>query len=123
MNKQTIVIGVLAGGALTAAAVLMATSSGKDVRGQAKNRKDTLMDTFKVVKTEGAQLKDQITKTSKEGTTLIKDLTAEVKTSIESWKNTIEPHQKNIQQYLAQIEESLKELEEKTGKQKSDSNQ
>ncbi|WP_026569127.1 MULTISPECIES: YtxH domain-containing protein [Sediminibacillus] len=119
-DSKSILLGFVIGGAVSAAAALLSTpSSGKEIRGQVNARRDDLMDTFKKLKQEGFQLKEQITQTSKEGATMIKDLSADMKSSIESWKNTIEPHQKNIQTYLAQIEDSLKELEEKTQKQKS----
>lgn len=120
MNKSIIVGIILVGGAISAAATLMNTSSseksGKDMGEQAKAKKDSFMGTVDFVRTEGTSLKDQIMQTSKEGSVLLKDLITEIKASIEGWKNTIEPHQKNIQRHLTQIEESLKELEEKNKK-------
>ena len=66
------------------------------------------------VKENGKELSEQIINTSKEGVQLIKELSLDVKDSIESWHATIQPHQKNIQSYLKQIEERLNELENQT---------
>ncbi|WP_138419774.1 YtxH domain-containing protein [Aquibacillus sediminis] len=114
-NGKSLLLGFLVGGVISSAATLLSTpKSGKELRNQAKLRGEDVIQTFDKLKEEGSQLTTQIAQTSKEGASLIKDLSFEMKDSIESWKKTIEPHQKNIQKYLTQIEESLKELEEKT---------
>ncbi|MDC3413759.1 YtxH domain-containing protein [Aquibacillus sp. 3ASR75-11] len=116
-NGKSLLIGFLVGGAVSATVTLLnAPSSGKDLRNQVKKRGENAKTTWTDLKNEGVQLKDQITQTSKEGVSLIKDLSLDMKTSLETWKRTIEPHQKNIEKYLAQIEDSLKELEEKARK-------
>lgn len=115
INSKSLLLGFLAGGLVSAAATLLTTpKAGKELREDVKIKSDEAIRYMNHLRTEGVDLKEQITKTSKEGAALIKDLSADVKESIESWKKTVEPHQKNIQKYLTQIEESLKELEEKT---------
>ncbi|SHM47273.1 YtxH domain-containing protein [Gracilibacillus kekensis] len=115
INSKSLLIGMLAGGIVSAAATLLSTpKAGKELRTDVKVKSDKAVHYINNLRTEGVDLKEQITKTSKEGAALIKDLSADVKESIESWKKTVEPHQKNIQKYLTQIEESLKELEDKT---------
>ncbi|UOQ46805.1 YtxH domain-containing protein [Gracilibacillus caseinilyticus] len=118
INSKSLLIGILAGGIVSAAATLLTTpKAGRDLRTDVKLKSDNAVRYVNQLRTDGVDLKEQITKTSKEGAALIKDLSADVKESIESWKKTVEPHQKNIQKYLTQIEESLKELEEKTNTQ------
>lgn len=115
INTKSLIIGILAGSVVGAAATLLSTpKAGKELRSDMKVKGEEAKRYIDHLKTEGVDLKDQITKTSKEGAALIKDLAIDIKDSIESWKKTVEPHQKNIQKYLTQIEESLRELEEKT---------
>lgn len=117
MNAKSLLLGLVVGGTVSAAATLLSTpKSGKELRYDVKNKSNKAVYVIRNLKEDGIDLKEQITKTSKEGAALIKDLSADVKQSIESWKRTVEPHQKNIQKYLNQIEKSLRELEEKTKK-------
>lgn len=115
INGKSLIIGFLAGGIVSAAATLLSTpKAGKDLRSDVKLKSDEAIRYMNNLKAEGVDLKEQISRTSKEGAALLKDLSADVKESIESWKQTVEPHQRNIQTYLTQIEDSLRELEEKT---------
>ena len=114
-NGKSLLLGFLAGGVVSAAATLLSTpKSGKELRDDVKVRGEEIVHSLDRIKDEGKLLTEQIANTSKEGAALIKELSGDVKTSIETWKNTIEPHQKNIQKYLTQIEERLKELEDQT---------
>lgn len=111
---KSLLLGFVVGGVVSASATLLsAPKSGEQLRHQAKSSSTRFKHTLENLKDEGKDLTDQIARTSKEGATLLKDLSADVKTSIESWKNTIEPHQRNIQKHLQEIEKSLKELEDK----------
>ncbi|ENH96031.1 hypothetical protein J416_12929 [Gracilibacillus halophilus YIM-C55.5] len=115
INAKSLFIGVVTGSVIGAATTLLTTpKSGKELRTDVKHRSNEVVQSINHLREEGFDLKDQIAKTSKEGAALIRDLSADVKQSVESWKKTVEPHQKNIQKYLTQIEESLKELEDKT---------
>ncbi|MBM7541505.1 MULTISPECIES: YtxH domain-containing protein [Amphibacillus] len=114
-NSKSLLLGILAGGVVSAAATLLsAPKSGQETREDIKNHAESVKHSLEKVKVSGKVLSDQIINTSKEGAALIKELSADMKHSVESWKNTIEPHQKNIQLYLTQIEDRLKELEEQT---------
>ncbi|MRH44132.1 YtxH domain-containing protein [Aquibacillus halophilus] len=116
-NGKSLLLGFIFGGVVSGAATLLSTpTSGRDLRNQAVSRGEDLVHSFERLKDEGFHLSDQIAQTSKEGISLIKELSTDMKQSIESWKRTIEPHQKNIQKYLTQIEESLRELEEKNSR-------
>lgn len=115
-NSKSLLLGLLAGGVVSAAATLLsAPKSGKELRLDIKGCSKDVIHSLEKIKDDGKLLTEQIANTSKEGAALIKDLSLDVKHSIESWKSTIEPHHKNIKKYLAQIEDRLKELEEQTG--------
>ncbi|MBM7571454.1 YtxH domain-containing protein [Aquibacillus albus] len=121
VSGKSLLLGFITGGLVSATATLLSTpTSGKKLRNQARYRSEEIVHSFEKIKNDGLQITDQLAKTSKEGVSLLKDLSAEMKASIESWKNTIAPHQKNIQTYLTQIEQSLKELEEKTKQQNAE---
>ncbi|WP_090796677.1 YtxH domain-containing protein [Pelagirhabdus alkalitolerans] len=114
-NGKSLLLGVLTGGVVSAAATLLVTpKSGQETREDIKQHVEESKAALERVKLNGKALSEQIANTSKEGAALIKELSVEIKDSIDSWKTTIEPHQKNIQLYLTQIEERLKELEEET---------
>lgn len=115
MSKgKSLILGFIIGGGIGAATVLLSTpTSGRDLRFKIKQQSLEWKDMVDHLMNDARQLKDQITKTSKEGVALINELTQEMKQSVEEWKSAVEPHQENIHEYLEEIEQSLKELEEK----------
>jgi len=115
---KSLALGIVVGGAVSVAATLLSTpESGRAMRGRVKDQSLELKNLLYDLKENGLQLKDQLRKTSRDGALLVKDLTDEMKKSVEEWKETVEPHQENIYQYLEQIESSLKDLEEKVKEQ------
>lgn len=119
MSKgKSLLLGFVVGGTVTVAATLLTTpASGKDMRNRVKTQGMEWGELLNSLKENSARLKDQLFKTSQEGSILIRDLTQEMKKTVLDWKETVEPHQENIHNYLGQIETSLKELEEKVKKQ------
>ncbi|HLR15948.1 MAG TPA: YtxH domain-containing protein [Bacillota bacterium] len=114
MKVKSLVLGFVVGGTVSAAATLLAApSSGKELRTNLKTQTNEWKEMISQLAQDSVLLKDQIAETSKEGTALIKNLTKEMKKSVEEWKVAVEPHQENIHDYLEQIEVSLKELEDK----------
>ncbi|GAB3790167.1 YtxH domain-containing protein [Virgibacillus kimchii] len=113
-NGKSLLLGFLVGGTVTVAATLLTTpASGRDMRNRVKDQGAEWKSLVGNLKEDGERLKEQLFKTSQEGSILIKDLTQEMKKTVMDWKETVEPHQENIHNYLAQIESSLKDLEEK----------
>lgn len=122
INSKSLFTGFIVGTAVSAATALLLTpTSGSELRGNIKRQGVQVKNTIEDIVKDSIKLKEQIAKTSKEGATLIKELTEDMKTSVEDWKNTIEPHQNNIHQYLEEIESSIKELEEKMNADKKES--
>lgn len=118
---KSLLLGFLAGSIISGAvALLNAPKSGKETRSDLKRQAEELKVSFEHVKENGKELSEQIISTSKEGVQLIKELSLDVKNSLESWHATIQPHQRNIQFYLKQIEERLNELENETTAIKAD---
>lgn len=115
---KSILLGLVVGGVIGAGATLLSTpKSGKDLRLRVQNRGLEWKEMLQNIKNDSMRLKEKIVETSKEGATMITQLTKEMKESIKEWKGAVEPHQENIQQYLEQIETSLKDLENKVSKQ------
>lgn len=115
MSKgKSFLLGLLVGGTVSAAVTLLSTpESGRDVRVRVRDQGLELKLLLNRLKVEGIRLQQQIKHTSKEGAVLIKDLTDEIRKSVEEWKDTVEPHQESIYQSLEQIETSLRDLENK----------
>jgi gas vesicle protein len=113
-SGKSLALGIIVGGVVGATATLLSTpTSGRELRMKVKNQSLEWKEVLENIKIDGLRLKNQIAATSKEGVSLIKDLTQDMKNSIVEWKESVEPHQKNIHQYLEQIESSIKDLEEK----------
>lgn len=113
-KRKSLILGIALGSTVGAGVVLLSSpSSGKYMRKRLKETIYSWKDFADVLKENGFEFKNKITKTSQEGALLFKELTQEMKGSVENWKETVEPHQKNINQYLEQIEVNLKELEDK----------
>lgn len=113
-NGKSLFLGVLVGSAAGALATLLSTpSSGRDLRIRVKEQSLEWKELIESVKQDGLRLKRQIAETSHEGATLMKNLTEEMKKSVDEWKQAVAPHQENIHEYLGQLEASLKDLEDK----------
>jgi len=113
-RTKSLLLGFLVGGSITAIATLLsAPSSGKELRSQIREQSADWKKVMDKFMQDIMNLKDQITKTSKEGIELIGDLTEDIKSSVQEWKTSVEPHQENLHQYLEQIESSIKDLENK----------
>lgn len=122
-NGKSLALGIFFGAVVGATATLLTTpTSGKELRMKVKDQSVEWKELLENLKLDGLRLKNQIAATSKEGVSLIKDLTHEMKSSIVEWKEAVEPHQQNIHQYLEQIESSLKDLEEKVNAGKNQNN-
>ena len=115
MKAKSLALGFVVGGAVGAGvALLNAPRSGKDTREHFKSQANEVKEAIAKAKVNGKLLSDQIIATSKEGAELIKDLSKDMKGSIEQWQQTIKPHQDNIEHYLKEIEARLQELEQET---------
>ena len=115
MKAKSLALGLVVGGAVGASITLLnAPRSGKDTREHFKSQANEVKEAIEKAKVNGKLLSDQIIATSKEGAELIKDLSKDMKSSIEQWQQTIKPHQDNIEHYLKEIEARLQELEQET---------
>src|SRR5699024_2717375 len=104
MSKgKSILFGVAVGSAVGVIATLLTTpSSDKHIRGRVTAQTYDWRDVLDSLKIDGLRLKEQLGATSREGASMSKNLTAEMKRSIDEWKKTVEPHKENIQDYIEQ---------------------
>ncbi len=87
MNGKALITGILVGGVVGAAtALLTAPSSGKELRTQVKESKNDWVKMATELKEDVMDIKDSVTKVSKEGKEVIKELAADVKVAVEEWQ-------------------------------------
>lgn len=122
MNKKMLTYGLVVGGVVGAAtALLSAPLSGKDLRKQVKEAKNEWIRIANEFKVNAAEMKDSVTKLSKEGTAIIKELATDVKSVVEEWQQDIEPTKESMQQEIKNIQQTIADLEKKLQKGKNSS--
>src|SRR5690625_5966159 len=85
---KSLLLGLFVGGVVSAGVTLLnAPKSGKETRADIKAQADELKRTIENLKEDGKELSEQIINVSKEGAKLIKELSVDVKDSVESWKD------------------------------------
>ena len=82
VNGKSLVFGVVVGSVVGASiSLLTAPNSGEEFRGKVKDQSSRLKDLANQLQEDGKRLKEQITKTSREGAALMKDLSQGIKES------------------------------------------
>lgn len=106
--------GLFLGGAVGAAAALLyAPLSGKELRKQMKENKDDWIKIANELKENATELKESVTKLSKDGKEIIKELATDVKTTVEEWQHEIGPTKEAMQTEIKNIQKTIAELEDK----------
>lgn len=117
MNKKSFSLGILIGGALGAAAALLySPSSGKELRLQIKETTNEWTKIMNDLKNNANDLKDSVTKLTKEGKDIIKEISHDVKTAVNDWQKQTEPNKERLQEEVIKIQKTLEELEQKLQK-------
>lgn len=104
-----LLIGGLVGGITT---LLVAPSSGRDLRGQLQLNREQLEETLHKLKSESMSLKNQLVLTAKEGKEIVKDVSTDLKRSISQFQQDIEPHKNHLQKEIEEVERKIKQLEQ-----------
>ncbi|MDQ0174787.1 YtxH domain-containing protein [Bacillus chungangensis] len=117
MNKKSFSLGILIGGALGAAAALLySPSSGKELRLQIKETTNEWTKIMIDLKNNANDLKDSVSKLTKEGKDIIKEISHDVKTAVNDWQKQTEPNKERLQEEVIKIQKTLEELEQKLQK-------
>ena len=111
-KNKPLFCGFIVGGIIGGIATLLATpSSGKDMRGQLTINRKILEETIQQLKAESIALKNQIVITAKESSGVIKEVSTDLKRTINQFQKEIEPHKKDLQKEIEEVELKIKQLE------------
>ncbi|MGM0876261.1 MAG: YtxH domain-containing protein [Bacillota bacterium] len=112
-KNKSLLCGLLVGGLIGGIAVLMSTpSTGKELRGQLQINRRKLEETLQQLKTESIALKDQIIITAKESSGVVKEVSTDLKRTINQFQQEIAPHKKDLQKEIEEVELKIKQLEQ-----------
>jgi gas vesicle protein len=111
-KNKSLFCGFIVGGIIGGIATLLATpSSGKDMRGQLTINRKILEETIQQLKAESIALKNQIVITAKESSGVVKEVSTDLKRTINQFQKEIEPHKKDLQKEIEEVELKIKQLE------------
>jgi gas vesicle protein len=111
-KNKSLFCGLIVGGIIGGIATLLATpSSGKEMRGQLTINRKMLEDTIQQLKAESIALKNQIVITAKESSGVVKEVSTDLKRTINQFQKEIEPHKKDLQKEIEEVELKIKQLE------------
>jgi gas vesicle protein len=111
-NKKSLLLGVLLGGLVGSISTLFTTSmSGKELRKKLQTNKSILIEHSSEIKTNGANLINQIRESTKHSAQELGLLSKELKTTLIKWDESTKTTRKSIQKELSDIEDSLENLE------------
>lgn len=111
MKAKSVLMGMLAGGAVAGIATLLAAPKSGYERGTLIANKDEFIGSIKDVKESAVELKAVVSTASKEGKAYIQTFITDVNTAIVEWKAQTKKNKKGLQENAKQLEDSIKELE------------
>ncbi len=111
-NNKSLLVGLLVGGVIGGVATLLSTpSSGKELRSQINLNRKQIEDLVNQLKKESKALKVQLVQTAKEGSEVVKEVSADLMKSIQQYQQDTEPHKENIMKEIEEIDSRIKQLE------------
>ena len=117
MKASTFLVGLGAGLLAGSATVLFSTpQSGTEMRTNVKNVSADWKDKLSEVKFQLSDLKQSISKLTKESKTQVPQTIDELKKSVQKWQTETAPIQENLQNEIASIQMAMEELEKSLAK-------
>lgn len=112
-NKNSLLFGLVVGGVIGSIATLLSTpSSGKELRGQLNLNRKQLEDLLHQLKNESKALKEQLIKTVKDGSVVMKEVSSDFKKTVEQFQQEIEPNKNDLMKEIEEIDMKIKKLEQ-----------
>lgn len=111
-KNNSLLLGLIVGGVIGSVATLLSTpSSGKEFRGQINLSREQLENLLAQLKRESKALKDQLIKTAQESSGIVKDVSFDLKKTIQQFQQDIEPHKNDLMKEIEEIDQKIKQLE------------
>lgn len=116
MSKGKSLIWGFAAGTLIAGATTLLTTPkrGQELRKSCRESAENVKDLATTLYNDSTLIKEQVERTVKDGSELIKNVSHDLKTSVNQWKQDIEPHKSKIEADLDDIKQSIEKLEDLT---------
>ncbi|MBC1400022.1 YtxH domain-containing protein [Listeria booriae] len=123
MNAKSIILGALIGGIASAAtAIILAPKSGRELRQDIAAKSGEAGVILKELAYNATDLLQSVQVLSTEGTTLLKDLSTDIKESVASWNEEMEPEKARLKEEIKDMQKTISDLEKTLKKDKKESN-
>ncbi len=117
MKASTFFIGLVTGVVAGSAAALFSTpQSGSELRSNVKTASSDWKDKLSEVKFQISDLKQSVSRLTKEAKTDVPQTIDELKLSVQLWQNQTGPIQENLQHEISSIQLAMEELEKSIAK-------
>ncbi|CAM4101122.1 YtxH domain-containing protein [Listeria booriae] len=123
MNAKSIILGALIGGIASAAtAIILAPKSGRELRQDIAAKSGEAGVILKELAYNATDLLQSVQVLSTEGTTLLKDLSTDIKESVANWNEEMEPEKARLKEEIKDMQKTISDLEKTLKKDKKESN-
>ncbi|MBC1564963.1 YtxH domain-containing protein [Listeria booriae] len=123
MNAKSIILGALIGGVASAAtAIILAPKSGRELRQDIAAKSGEAGVILKELAYNATDLLQSVQVLSTEGTTLLKDLSTDIKESVANWNEEMEPEKARLKEEIKDMQKTISDLEKTLKKDKKESN-
>ncbi|EUJ40737.1 hypothetical protein PWEIH_03131 [Listeria weihenstephanensis FSL R9-0317] len=115
MNTKSVLIGVLIGGITSAVtAIALAPKSGRDLRQDIMSKSGEAGVILKELAYNATDLLQSVQVLGTEGTTLLKDLSTDIKESVANWNEEMEPEKARLKEEIKDMQKTISDLEKNT---------
>lgn len=112
MNKKSLIFGILACGAIGAAAsVLFAPKSGNELRKDIVAKSGEASVILKELAYNANELIQSVQVLGTEGSTLLKDVSSDIMESVSKWNEEMEPEKKRLKDEIKDMQKTISDLE------------
>ncbi|KGL43187.1 hypothetical protein BMT55_11115 [Listeria newyorkensis] len=121
MNAKSVLLGVLIGGLTSAAtAIMLAPKSGRELRQDIASKSGEASVILKELAYNATDLFQSVQVLGTEGTTLLKDLSTDIKESVANWNEEMEPEKARLKDEIKDMQKTISDLEKTLKKDKKE---